>query len=201
MTTSANYTYNLMGQRFSDLEDVYNTLTAIDFDFNQLPATNKYRKYKEWKQVPNERKPRTAPPASGKKQNVGVMAFGLDSAGDANHTLVKMGSRAKAQYDAISGNAVFNLNVTDPVPATYVQRAGFIPAKAILGRSNGSGSQTSRATGLQYKQVVTGSYTIPFGAGSGAAAYEFGAQNAILATAGITNDYVVSFTPEKISRG
>ena len=112
-----------------------------------------------------------------------------------------MGSRAKAQYDAISGNAVFNLNVTDPVPATYVQRAGFIPAKAILGRSNGSGSQTSRATGLQYKQVVTGSYTIPFGAGSVAAAYEFGAQNAILATAGITNDYVVSFTPEKISRG
>ena len=190
-----------MGQRFSDLEDVYNTLTAIDFDFNQLPATNKYRKYKEWKQDPNEHKPRTAPPASGKKQNVGVMAFGLDGAGDANHTLVKMGSRAKAQYDAISGNAVFNLNVTDPVPATYVQRAGFIPAKAILGRSNGSGSETSRATGLQYKQVVTGSYTIPFGAGSGAAAYEFGAQNAILATAGITNDYVVSFTPEKISRG
>ena len=196
-----NYTYNLMGQRFYDFEVVYNTLTAIDFDFNQLPATNKYRKYKEWKQDPNQRKPRTAPPASGKKQNVGVMAFGLDGTGDANHTLVKMGSRAKAQYDSISDNTVFNLNVAEPVPSTYIRRAGFIPAKAILGRANGSGTVTSRATGIQYKKAVSGSFTIPFGAGSGAAAFEFGAQNAILAATGVTNDYVVSFTPEKISRG
>ena len=190
-----------MGQIFSDLEDDYNTLTAIDCDFNQLPATNKYRKYKEWKQDPDQRKPRTAPPASGKKQNVGVMAFGLDGTGDANHTLVKMGSRAKAQYDSISDNTVFNLNVAEPVPSTYIRRAGFIPAKAILGRANGSGTVTSRATGIQYKKAVSGSFTIPFGAGSGAAAFEFGAQNAILAATGVTNDYVVSFTPEKISRG
>ena len=118
------------------------------------------------------------------------MAFGLDGTGDNNHTLVKMGARAKAQYDSISGNTVFNLNVTEPVPASYIRRAGFIPAKAILGRANGSGTATSRATGIQYKKVVSGSFTIPFGAGSGDAAFEFGVQSAILAATGITGESI-----------
>ncbi len=190
-----------MGKRFSDLEKVYNTLTAINFDFSQLPVTNEYRKYKEWKQDPDLRKPRTAPPASGRKSNIGLKSFGLDGTGDADHTLVKIGSRALAQYNSIGDNSVFGLTVSN-VPATYVRRAGFIPAKAILGRRNGTGTPTSRATGKQYKQVVSESFTIPFGkTGSGDTTFEFGAQNAILATASLANDYVISFTPEKVSRG
>jgi hypothetical protein len=41
-----------MGKRFNNLEDTYNTLVAANFNFDTLPATNKYRKYAEWKQDP-----------------------------------------------------------------------------------------------------------------------------------------------------
>lgn len=190
-----------MGKRYSDLEKAYNTLSSINFDFDQFPVDNEYRKYKEWKQTPSLRKPRTAPPASGRKSNIGLSAFGLDDTGNADHTLVKIGSRALAQYNSIGDNAVFGLTVSS-VPATYVRRAGFIPAKVILGRRNGTGTPTSRATGKQYKKVVSESFTIPFGkTGSGETTFEFGAQNEILRTAALANDYVISFTPEKVSRG
>ncbi|MDJ0660555.1 MAG: hypothetical protein QNJ42_13865 [Crocosphaera sp.] len=189
-----------MGQRFEELKDVYNTLVAINFDFNQLPATNKYRKFKEWTQDPDLRKRTNAPPASGKKARVGIKAFGLAEGTNDDHTLIKVGSRALGQLQTLGKQSLFG--VTDSsVPATYIARPGFVPAKAILGRNNGTGTPTSKITGIEYKRTVSSTYTIPFGKGSTAAlAHEFAQQDAILADAAITSDYVVSFTPEKLGR-
>ncbi len=189
-----------MAKRFEELEKVYNTLLAIDFDFNTLPANNEYRKYAEWKQDPDKRKRDNSPPASGRKSNVGIKAFGLNDTGDADHTLVKIGSRALGQLNALADGSVFNV-VTTSIPDSYVPRAGFEPAKAVLGRANGTGTPKSKITGIEYKKTISTSYTIPFGKGAaGDDAFEFGVQNTILTTTSILQDYVVSFKPEKLGR-
>lgn len=189
-----------MARRFEELKEVYNTLTAINFDFNQLPATNKYRKYKEWSQDPDLRKRSGTVPASGKKARVGIKAFGLAEGTNDDHTLIKVGGRALGQLQTLGKQSLFGI-VDTSVPATYVARPGFIPAKAILGRNNGTGTPTSKITGIEYKRTVSTSYTIPFGKGSTVAtAHEFAQQEAILADSAIAADYVVSFTPEKLGR-
>lgn len=189
-----------MARRFEELNEVYNTLTAINFDFNQLPTNNKYRKFKEWKQDPELRKRQGTIPASGRKSPVGIQVFGLNSDTNGDHTIVKVGSRALQQLSALGKASLFGV-VTDSIPDTYVARPGLIPAKAILGRADGTGSPPSKITGIEYKRRVSTTYTIPFGKGSSAdLGFEFAQQNAILADTAIIADYVVSFTPEKLGR-
>ncbi len=169
-----------MARRFEELEKVYNTFLAINFEFNTLPANNPYRKYAEWKQNPDQRRRQNSPPASGRRSLVGIKAFGLNDTGDADHTLVKIGSRALGQLNALADNSVFGV-VTNSIPGSYISRPGFQPAKAVLGRASGTGTPTSRITGIQYKKTISTSYTIPFGKGAaGDTAFEFGVQNAIL---------------------
>lgn len=190
-----------MGRRFEELEDVYNTLSAIEFNFDSLPANNKYRKYKEWKQDPELRKlPAGSRTDSGAKQPVGLLAFGLPSLDDADHVLVRVGQRAFNQITAIPNNALLNLT-TSAIPDSYIRLGGFVPAKAIFGLRGGTATPTSKITGQEYKQTIQRSYTVPFGKGTGAGKeHEFDVQNAIIGDAGISADYVVTFTPEKITR-
>lgn len=63
--------------RFNNLEDVYNELVAIGFDFNQLPANSKYRKYYKYKTDPEQRKlPEGSAQDQGARVRVGIQPFG-----------------------------------------------------------------------------------------------------------------------------
>lgn len=189
-----------MGRRFEELEEVYNTLTAINFNFDTLPATNKYRKYKEWKLDPDLRKRADGiVPSSGRKTNVGLAAFGLSSTDSNDHVLVKIGSRALAKLNELTDKGKFNL-VTTAIPASYSPMSGLVPAKAILAARSAGVAETSKITGQRYKSSSGVSYTIPFGKGAGAAASEIEAQEAILKTTTLIDAFVISFTPEKLRR-
>lgn len=190
-----------MGRRFEELRDVYNTLTAADFDFEKLPANNKYRKYKEWTQDPELRKRDTASKtATGRKSFVALKAFGLPSTDDADNVKVKVGKRVIDQINALDSGLSTPLELTlENIPDSFRSLNGFVPAKVIAGvRSANSTTPKSKITGIEYKKSVDGTYTIPFGKGAAANANEFSQQERI-ATAFSTN-YVVTFTPERLRR-
>lgn len=187
-----------MGRRFSDLDSVYNRLLATNYDFNQLPATDELRKYKEWKQDPEKRKlPEGSVPNKGRMVKVGVEAFGLPTTGNTNKVKVKISNRAKTQYDslpsAIKTEIVLSTNLND-----YSTIGGFRPARVIIAARKAATSQTSKITGNRYKDSTGASYTIPFGRKT-ATQTEFEAQDAIIAAADAT--HVVTFTPESYYRG
>ena len=190
-----------MSKRFEELEAVYNTLTAINFDFNQLPATNKYLKYKEWKQDPDKRKrPSTSIRDTGRKAFVGLKAFGLNGTGDADNVKVKLGQRVRDYIASLSGAPQTNLElVTSGDLSSYAYMNGFRPAKVVAAlRSSSASTPTSEITGEQYKKRTGQSYTIPFGKGAAPNDTEFAQQERLIAAYDAT--HVVTFLPESLGR-
>ncbi len=119
-----------MGKRFSQLEDVYNNLVAINFDFNTLPANNKYRKYAEWKQDPDKRTlPAGSAQDTGARVGAGIKPFGLTVDPD-NEFNVGMSGRVNTELGSLGGATLYGLEVANL--AGYTKRPGFTPAKTIL---------------------------------------------------------------------
>lgn len=187
-----------MGKRFNNLEDVYNTLVAIDFDFNSLPTTNKYRKYQQWKQDPEQRKlPDGSAQNQGARVAIGLYPFGLPAV-EGNKSLVKMSGRTHALLNGLGG-AVYNHLVGDL--STVKPNTALIPAKAILAVKLSNSitvpASDNRITGRSYKKRTGETYTIPFGKGADTD-YEFEVQNQIISDRAAT--HAVTFTPEKLQR-
>ncbi len=190
-----------MGRRFEELEEVYNTLAAIDFDFSTLPANNKYRKYQEWKQDPELRKRDSASKtATGRKAFVGLKAFGLPSTDGEDEVKIKVGRRVIDQINALDSQLSTPLELTlDNIPDTFTQLNGYQPAKVVAGlRSASATTPKSKITGIEYKKTIQESYTIPFGKGAAANASEFSQQSRIVDA--FNENYSVTFTPERLRR-
>lgn len=188
-----------MGSRFSNLEDVYNNLVAINFDFNTLPATNKYRNYAEWKQNPDKRKlPAGSAQDTGARKRAGVKPFGL-ALDPQNQYDVGMSGRAFGLLTDLGGTALYGLETA--ALDDYSKRPGFRPAKAVLAVKRATSlavpATDNRITGQPYKRRTGETYTVPFGRTTGNA-FEFGAQEAILTAKSGT--HAVTFIPEKLSR-
>lgn len=196
MSTQPNYFYSAMARRFSDLRKVYNTLTAINFDFDQLPANNEYRKYKEWVQDPQKRK-RDNVPNSGRKSQMGLLAFGYPSTNDDNKMAVLVGKRAKDRWTALDAALKDEISLVDDPDTTYNNINGFVPSKVIAAERTTATTPISEITGLEYRKTTGSSYTIPFGRKT-AADTEFERQAAIIDV--FNETYVVTFTPEKVVR-
>lgn len=186
-------------KRFSVLETVYNDLIAIDFDFDSLPANNKYRKYAEWKRDPELRSlPAGSAQDTGQRRPAGIRPFGR-AFDDANKYFVGMSGRTSTALSSLGGNELYGIE--SEALDGYIKRTGFVPAKAHLAvRLSNSvavpGSQ-NRITGQPYKKSTGESYTIPFGRKNNAVG-PFDRQDEILANR--TETHVVTFTPEKLSR-
>lgn len=186
-------------RRFSNLEDVYNTLLAAGFDFNTLPANNKYRKYAEWKQDPEQRE---LPPGSaqetGARVRAGVQPFGLAIDPD-NEFDVGISGRVNTEISGLGGAALYGLEIADLTG--YTRRPGFVPAKAILAArlatSRAVPGTQNRITGQPYKRRTGETYTIPFGRKT-ATSTEFETQDEIITDRAAT--HALTFTPEKLSR-
>jgi hypothetical protein len=186
--------------RLDNLEDTYNELVAIGFDFATLPATSKYSKYYKWKTDPTVRQLGDGVmPSQGKKISLLLKPFGLEHSDD-NNVAVQVSGRA---HTKISGNAavygaldtIYGLKAID---ADAVRASGFKPAKvimavlkttptAVLGSAN-------KITGRAYKKRTDASYTCPFGRVA-ATSTEFERESAILAQLEVTHS--VTFTPER----
>jgi hypothetical protein len=187
-----------MSQRFNNLEDVYNTLTAQNFNWNSLPATNKYRKYAEWKRDPEKRKlPEGSSQIQGPRQIVTINPFGFDF-DDTSQVKVTMSERAFNQRNNVGAAALYN-HLTASTSAKKL--AGFVPAKAVLSSKLGSPRSvtagSNRITGRAYKTRTGETYTIPFGS-SAEATKEFEVQEEILQDRFAT--HAVTFTPERLRR-
>jgi hypothetical protein len=184
-----------MGQRFNNLDDVYNTLVGANFNFDQLPSNNKYRKYKEWKINPELRKLGDGVmPNTGDRTAYGIRPFGV-LFDDANKTRIKISGRVHSAIATLGGVALFNLTATPD--ASFEGLPGYVPAKAILAAKTASTSNTSKITGRKYKSRSGESYTVPFGK-SAATDNEFDLQDDIIAIKGST--HVITFTPERLRR-
>lgn len=182
--------------RFRDLERGYQRLLAIDFDFNQLPATDELRKYKEWKQDPEKRK-RPGVPNSGRKATWGLLSFGHPSDNDDNKQAVKIGSRTRDQINGLAAGLKDSLGLDTNPDATYNRTAGFKPAKVVAALRTGGSADVSEITGNSYRRMTGSSFTMPFGRVT-ATQTEFEAQAGILTA--FDELYVVTFVPEKIAR-
>lgn len=186
-----------MSRRFNNLEDVINTFTQAQIE--ALPATNKYRKYYEWKRDPEKRKlPETSVPERKRSRSVAVSPFGQTFDAD-KKVIVAVSGRSFDKLTDLGGATLFNLQ-TSP-SATSAKLSGFIPAKAILSQRLAS-SQTvpassNRITGRAYKTSAGSSYTMPFGRSS-ANSVEFSVQNDIML--GKSTDYIITFTPERLKQ-
>lgn len=188
-----------MSKRFNNLEDFYVTMTAANFNWNSLPATNKYRLYKEWKENPERRQlPEGSAQLQGPRQIVTVNPFGLDFA-DGSQANVTMSERSFNARSSIGGAALFN-HLT--ASASAKKMAGLVPAKAILATKRGSprtvAKEANRITGRAYKTRTGETYTIPFGS-SAEATKEFEVQEEIIEDRFAT--HAVTFTPERLRRG
>lgn len=191
-----------MGQRFGDLRRVYLSLKSANFDFSTLPVNNRYRKYAEYvEDVDGERPESYGPvPEQGRRKKVGIKAFGLDDGGAAeDKILVKMSGRAYTQFSGISAKAKFN--VDEAPDNTYQDLSGFTPAKAHVVTIAAATTKRSEITGIRYKSRSGNSITVPYGKGTTAVlSRDIEVQENILADATIISTYMISFTPERISR-
>lgn len=186
-----------MPKRFDELQGVVNELLAAKFDFNTLPVTSKYRKFKDWIADPKKRERADGSvPASGKKVNIGIVAFGLPATGDANKVSVKIGTRAKTFADGLDGKALLGHN---EIAAAFDPLPGFVPAKAILGTKTAGVREASEITGQKYTKSISTSHTIPYGV-NGTNTTEFVAQESLLTSATLSAAYSITFTPEKLRR-
>lgn len=188
--------------RLSDLNDVYDTLVAINFDFNTLPATNKYRKFYEWKTDPEKRK---LDPASiqlqGERVLVGIKSFGKPFT-ELGYKVRYSGRADAAKTTVVNNGAVFGHEIDESaIIAGFGAKGGFRPAKAIFANKLANPVAVSAAnnkiTGRAYKRRTGETYTIPFGK-TVAEDSEFGRQDVILVGA---NNHTVTFTPERLLRG
>ncbi len=189
----------IMAKRFNNLEDVYNTLEAADFNWDSFAATNKFRKYKEWKQDPDQRRlPAGSSQNTGTRVLVVIRPFGLDYADDAK-VKVGMSGRVNTAISGLGTAAIYRHQV-DAI-ATVKSSPGFIPAKAHLALRLASSTTvlgtSNRITGREYKKRVGESYVVPFGAGA-ATDREFDVQDVILSNRNAT--HTVTFTPERLMR-
>jgi hypothetical protein len=185
-----------MVKRFNNLEDVYNTLVATNFDFNSLPSNNKYRKYKEWKQNPDQRKlPEGSAQNTGTRVAIALQPFGLEFDA-ASRVKLKMSGRVHSSLSSLGNAALYN-HLAGDISAIQ-SNTGFVPAKAVLATKTGTRTVTAssnRITGRAYKTRTGETYTIPFGAGT-ATDREFAVQQEILTNRADT--HVVTFVPERL---
>ena len=186
-----------MARRFNNLEDVINTFSQAQIE--ALPATNKYRKYYEWKRDPQKRKlPEASVPERKRSRSVAVSPFGQTFDAD-KRVIVPVSGRSFDKLTDLGGATLFNLQ-TSP-SATSAKLGGFTPAKAILSQRLASSQTVSassnRITGRAYKTSAGSSYTMPFGRSS-ANSVEFSVQNDIML--GKSTDYIITFTPERLKQ-
>lgn len=186
--------------RLSDLEEVYDELVAINFDFTTLPATSKYRLYYEWRTDPTKRQiPESSIEPRLADKRVGIKFFGLPDGTD-NQILVRMSGRS---YNFVSADTSFgSLDTIYGIESTtldgYFSRSGYTPAKVIAGKTlTAPTAETSGITGKKYKRRVENNYTVPFGR-VGATSTEFERQEAIIAQ--LASGWSVTFKPEKLVR-
>jgi hypothetical protein len=183
-----------------NLEDVYNTLVAADFDFTTLPATNKFRVYYEYKTDPTKRAlPAGSAQSTGTKAKVGVRPFGF--AFDVSKFEVKMSGRGFTIVNNDTDRTLYNL-VTDAAALDdYTSRTGFIPAKAHIAvrlqTPTAVIATANRVSGRAYRKRVGESYAIPYGR-SAATDEEIVIQEEILDAKSAT--HTVTFTPERLRR-
>lgn len=189
-----------MGRRLNNLEDTYNTLVAANFNFDSLPANNKFRRYAEWKQNPERRElPNGAVPTRGSDRPVQISPFGLPLDPD-NNVRIGVSGRAYPQITtSLGGFGLYNLTEN---PADNVRElVGYVPAKAILAvrlpQPDSVEASANRITGRAYKTRSGQTYTIPFGAQT-ESSREFSVQGEILADRNAT--HYVTFTPERLRR-
>lgn len=189
-----------MAGKFNNLEDVRNTFLAANFDFNTLPANNKYRKYKEFKEDPDKRKlPDGAVPTRPRDVPYALSPFGLDFATDNDVRIMVSGRVNPVLGASLGGVALYNLTASPD--DGVLKRVGFVPSKAIitvrLSTPTTVAASENRITGRAYKTRSGDSYTVPFGAAS-ATDREFEVQNEIVTA--LTAGNYITFTPEKLKR-
>lgn len=190
--------------RLSNLEDVYNELVRVDFNFDQLPENSKYKQYYKYKTDPDVRAlPEGSAQEQGARQRVGVSPFGAllpnDEAfivGVSDRSLKKVegGGTDFGGLDTVYG-------VKDTILPTYRRQPGFIPAKVVfaekLATPQAVSKEKNRITGRAYKKRTGETFTFPFGK-TGDTSSEFERQNAIVTQ--VEEKYAVTFKPERLKR-
>lgn len=191
--------------RLNNLEDVYNELVRVDFNFESLPVNSKYRQYYKYKTDPEVRAlPEGSAQVQGKRQRVGVKPFGL-TAGPGNQRRVGVSKRSLdkvvgASNDFGSLSNVYGV-VTDDLLG-YTSQSGFVPAKVVfaevLSNPQTVPKEKNRITGRAYKKRTGETYTLPFGRPDDNAA-ELERQESIATQ--VAEKYAVTFKPERLRRG
>lgn len=186
-----------MSRRFNNLEDVVNTFTEAQL--LALPATNKYRKYYEWKRDPEKRRlPEASVPVRGREREVALSPFGEPFDAD-KRAIVKMTTRSFERLTSAGGASLYNVLTVPPDTAQII--GGFSPAKAILSQRLATArtvpASSNRITGRSYKTNSGPSYTIPFGRQS-ATSYEFAVQASIASSQEAS--YIITFLPERLRK-
>lgn len=188
--------------RLNNLEDVYNTLVALDFNFSTLPSTSKYYKYYLYKTDPDVRAlPEASHQEQGRRKKVGIRPFG-ETFNDSSKYIVKVSGRAYTEIDTGTGYGGMG-SVYGVVTALddYTKRAGFVPAKAIFAKRlttpESVTAAENRLTGRAYKRHTGETFTFPFGRAA-ATDEELEVQDEIVAQ--VEETHVVSFKPERVKR-
>lgn len=190
--------------RLSNLEDVYNELVRVDFNFDQLPENSKYKQYYKYKTDPDVRAlPEGSAQEQGIRQKVGISPFGLlllkEEAfivGVSDRSLKKVGGSGTdfGSLDTVYG-------IKDTILPTHRKQSGFIPAKVVfaekLATPQAVSKDKNRITGRAYKRRTGETFTLPFGR-TGDTSTEFGRQGSIITQ--VEEKYAVTFKPERLKR-
>ena len=188
--------------RLNNLEDVYNTLVALDFDFTNLPDTSKYYKYYLYKTDPDVRAlPDESHQLQGRRKLVGIRPFG-ETFSDSAKYIVKISGRAFTEVDTGTGyggtSSIYGVETTVD---DYTKRAGFLPAKAVFAKRLATPESVTaaenRLTGRAYKRNTGETFTFPFGRVA-AGDEELEKQEVIITQ--VQDTHVVSFKPERVKR-
>lgn len=188
--------------RLNNLEDVYNTLVALNFDFTNFPSTSKYYKYYLYKTDPEVRAlPESSHQIQGRRKIVGIRPFG-EVFNDSSKYIVKMSGRAFTEIDTGTGYGnVGSLYGIETTVDGYTKRAGFVPAKAVFAKRlpapDSVTAAQNRLTGRAYLRTTGETFTAPFGRVS-ATNEELEVQDDIVTQ--VQDTHVVSFKPEKVRR-
>lgn len=186
--------------RLSNLEDAYNELVRINFDFSQFPNTSKYYKYYLWKTDPEQRElPEGSAQNQGTKKKVGLQPFGRPI--DTSKTVVRMSGRAFTAVGTLPENARTSLGHETTDFTGYRTDGSYKPAKVILANKLTNPvavpKADNRITGRAYKKRTGETFTVPFGR-IAAVDTEFDAQDVIIQA--VADNYAATFVPEKLIR-
>lgn len=165
-----------------------------------IPATGPLKEYNDWRTgVKTVTYTRTADSKTGGFNVVGVDAFAFSDAA-LQKILTTISKRADDQKDTVLGTTGAGALQLKTTLDNYIDRYGFIPAKAIVFVPDATQADTlkpSEITGVRYNPREGKSYTYPFGRSSatdGEADRAAAIQSALI-TAGSRS---VSFTPERV---